>query len=239
VGTVYLYGSSLPATLLTLVTAGSRAMFERMARLTSPGRRQAAVLFADVEASGALSRRLSSAAYFDLIRRLTTAMDALVIDRQGIVGKHAGDGVTAFFLAEDLGSASEAAFACLDTARALAAVARETAATTERVEPSDLRMNVGVHWGSTLYMGQVVTGGRLEVTALGDEVNECARLEQAASGGEVLASKTLVEQLSLEDAAKLGLDVERAAYTAVADLPGISDKVMRDAGTIAVTRLRS
>jgi hypothetical protein len=26
-------------------------------------------------------------------------------------------------------------------------------------------------------MGQVVTDGRLEVTALGDEVNECARME--------------------------------------------------------------
>ena len=143
VGTVYLYGSSLPATLLTLMTAGNRAMFERMARLISPGRRAAAVLFADVEASGALSRRLSSAAYFQLIRALTTAMDELVIDREGIVGKHAGDGVTAFFLAGDLGSPSGAAFACLDTARALSAVAREVAAGTDGVEPSDLRMNIG------------------------------------------------------------------------------------------------
>jgi hypothetical protein len=41
---------------------------------------------------------LASGAYFELIRELTTAIDAEVLKRQGIVGKHAGDGVTAFFL---------------------------------------------------------------------------------------------------------------------------------------------
>ena len=30
----------------------------------------------------------------------------------------------------------------------------------------------GLHWGSTLYVGQIATSGRSEVTALGDEVNE-------------------------------------------------------------------
>jgi class 3 adenylate cyclase len=44
-------------------------------------------------------------------------------------------------------------------------------------------------------MGQVVTGGRLGVTALGDEVNECARMKQTATGGALLASKALIERL--------------------------------------------
>ncbi len=58
-------------------------------------------------------------------------------------------------------------------------------------------MNVGAHWGPALYMGQIVTGGRLEVTALGDEVNEAARVQQSARDGEILATKSLVEQLAL------------------------------------------
>jgi len=29
----------------------------------------------------------------------------------------------------------------------------------------DVRVNVGIHWGATLMVGQVATGGRLEVTA--------------------------------------------------------------------------
>jgi class 3 adenylate cyclase len=93
---------------------------------------------------------------------------------------------------------------------------------------------VGEHWGGTLYMGQVVTGGRLEVTALGDEVNECARIEQTAAGGALLASKALVERLSAADAAAIGVDPPNMAYRALADLDGADAKAIRDAGLIAV-----
>jgi len=175
-GAIYLYGSSLPASLLTLVSRGDPQMFERMARLVEPGRRSAAILFADLQASGPLSRRLSSAAYFTLIRDLTTAMDAAIIDECGIVGKHAGDGVTGFFLENDAGSASSAAARCIAAALRVRAVTGELSGSIAALEPGDLRINIGLHWGGTLYMGQVVTGGRLEVTALGDEVNEAARV---------------------------------------------------------------
>src|SRR4051794_41962205 len=83
-------------------------MFERMARLTEPGRREASILFADIESSGELSRHLSSAAYFRLVHELFTKLDGIVIDANGIVGKHAGDGLSAFFLADDCGSKEEA-----------------------------------------------------------------------------------------------------------------------------------
>jgi class 3 adenylate cyclase len=225
VATIYLYGSNLPAQLLALVTQGSRPMFERMARLIEPGRREAAVLFADVQASGALSRRLPSAAFFELMRTLTTAMDLAVIEHDGIVGKHAGDGLVAFFLADDTGSASACARQTILAAKALAAAAEE----------ASVQLNIGLHWGGTLYMGQITTGGRLEVTALGDEVNECARMEQAARDGTILAAKALVERLSPEDAALVEVDPDRAVYCALADLPGADEKTVRDAGTLAVT----
>ena len=35
----------------------------------------------------------------------------------------------------------------------------------------DVVIRVGLHWGSTLYMGRISTVARTEVTALGDEVN--------------------------------------------------------------------
>src|SRR3954454_18340209 len=116
-GTMYIYGSSLPASLLALVARGNQRMFERMAALVEPGRREAAVLFADLQASGALSRHLASAAYFELLTSLLSALDAVVIRHGGIVGKHAGDGATAFFLADDLGSRSSAARAAVRGAR--------------------------------------------------------------------------------------------------------------------------
>jgi class 3 adenylate cyclase len=239
IGVLRVYGSALPARVLALVGRGDEGMFTRMARIFEPSQREAAILFADLESSGALSRKLPSAAFFNLIRDLTTEIDGLVVANSGIVGKHAGDGVTAFFLAEDLGSRSAAAQSAIEVGRA---IADKAAAVAERQSkgrrPLDCRFNVGLHWGEQLYMGQVVTGGRIEVTALGDEVNEGARIEQTARQGQVLASKRLIERLGREDAAALGLDPDLLMYRPIAELNDASPKAIRDAGGVAVADVR-
>ena len=86
-------------------------------------------------------------------------------------------------------------------------------------------------------MGQLVTGGRLEVTALGDEVNEAARIQESARDGNVLASKVLVEHLSDEDARSLGIDPDSVLYRPVSELGSATTKAKRDAGGIPVTVL--
>jgi class 3 adenylate cyclase len=235
--TVYIYGANLPATLLALVAQGDRGMFERMARLTEPGRREAAIVFADIQSSGELSRHLSSAGYFRLVQSLFTELDGVVIDANGIVGKHAGDGLSAFFLADDCDSREGAASAALDAALKLAETAREAGKSSEFEPAHELRLNVGAHWGGALYMGQVVTGGRLEVTALGDEVNECARIQESARDGAVLASKALIERIDPAHARELGIDPDTVAYCTVAELPGATEKAVRDAGSIPVTEV--
>ncbi|MDP9068780.1 MAG: adenylate/guanylate cyclase domain-containing protein [Actinomycetota bacterium] len=240
-GTVIFYDPGLPARVLALVSRGDEGMFQRMARLVEPGRKQAAVLFADLQASSALSRRLPSAAYFRLIRGLTTAIDEVVGRQHGIVGKHAGDGVTAFFLAEDLGSASAAARAAIATAREISGLAKEVAGELAEeiglIESELCRINVGVHWGGRLYMGQLVTGGRLEVTALGDAVNECARIQESASDGAILGSKSLIEHLTDADAAAVALDPDTVLYRTIDELESAPEKARRDAGGIPVTPL--
>lgn len=239
IGMAIMYDPALPASVLSLVARGDEAMFGRMARLAEPGRRKAAVLFADLQASAALSRKLPSAAYFKLVRSITTAIDDVVGKHRGIVGKHAGDGVSAFFLVDDLGTDSRAVSAAIEAARAItvaaANAAKEVGDETGLVESADTVVNVGVHWGGALYMGQLVTGGRLEVTALGDRVNECARIQESARDGEVLASKSLIEHIDDEDARALGLDPDGVVYRMVADLPGVPPKAARDAGSIPVT----
>jgi class 3 adenylate cyclase len=156
-------------------------------------------------------------------------LDGIVIDADGIVGKHAGDGLSAFFLSDDCGSKERATGAAVNAAVKLVQAARDTG--------DGVTLNVGVHWGGALYMGQVVTGGRLEVTALGDEVNECARIQESAREGVVLASKPLVERLDPDHARELGIDPDTASYTTVAELPGAPEKAIRDAGTISVTEV--
>ncbi len=224
VGNAFIYGSALPASVLWFVNQGDQRMFHRIAELVEPGRRPAAVLFADIEGSTSLSRRMASSAYFDLIRALTRACDAAILDEGGVIGKHAGDGVSAFFLADQIGSSPAAALGALRAARAIQAAAGE----------HEVSMRVGIHWGATLYIGQVATSGRLEVTALGDEVNECARIQDSAGSGELLATKQLVERLDAEDAHGEGLRPAELRYALVSELPGAGEKAVRDAGSIAV-----
>jgi class 3 adenylate cyclase len=241
IGLVIMYDPALPATVMNLVARGDEEMYGRMAKLTDPGRHKAAVLFADLQSSAVLSRRLPSAAYFKLIRAITTAMDEVVVAEKGIVGKHAGDGVTAFFLCDDLGSDSAAARAAIQAARKItegaARAAKEVGEETGLIESADCSVNVGLHWGGALYMGQLVTGGRLEVTALGDRVNEAARIQESARDGEVFASKSLLEHLTDEDATALGVDPDGVIYRTVGELDSATEKAIRDAGGIPVTVL--
>ena len=232
IGVLVMYRSAIPEELLMRLARGDAGLFERMDRVSEPARRPAAILFADLEDSTTLSRRLSSRSYFELIRDLTDLIDATVVAQTGIPGKHAGDGGSALFLVADLGSESAAARAAVDTARSVRSGA-------EQLGPGDvhIRVNVGIHWGATLMVGQVSTDGRLEVTALGDQMNECARIQSAASNGTILASKELIERLDSDDGLATDIDADAIAYTLVADLAGASDKAVRDAGAIPVAAL--
>ena len=218
--------------LLSLLARGNEAMYERMAALVEPSPHQAAILFCDLHASGRLSRELSSSAYFKLVRRLWTGIDTVIARNTGIVGKHAGDGASAFFLTDDMGSPSETAAAAVRAAREIHDVSQEV---FDSYDERACEMKVGVHWGANLYMGQLVPGSRLDVTALGDEINEAARIQNSAEPNQTLASKQLIEQLTDDDAAKLGIDVEKTRFTPLAELGHASEKAMRDAGAIAVT----
>jgi class 3 adenylate cyclase len=221
------------AAIASMVATEDLEHIARKQSVARAGRQRAAILFADLERSSQLSRRLSTAAYFTLARRLVNAADAAVVDSGGIVGRHVGDGVVAFFLAGTAGSESAAAEACIGATRALRAAGSEVAARSD-LEPDEVTMRFGLHWGSTLYMGLIATPGRSEVTALGDAVNETARIEACATGGRALASKELIEQLEPEAAARLDIDQGRASYTPLASLSTATEKARRDAPAIAV-----
>lgn len=222
--------------LAAAVALADPAHLERMRVVESPDRHPAAILMADLEASSPLARRLSTAQYFAFVRRLVRAADDRIIDEGGIVGRHAGDGVVAFFLAETIGSESAAAKSCIVTARTLRGVLADVAGRSG-LSQSELSWRFGLHWGATLYMGRIATRGRSEVNALGDEMNETARIEACASSGRALASKSLIERLNQTDADTLGLDRRHLTYTPLAELATATDKARRDAPSIAVREI--
>lgn len=232
-GIMRLSHGDMPDSLLFRLARGDRRMYERMQQVSEPARRSAAILFADLAASGDLSRRMPSRTYFELIRGLTDLIDTEVIEHGGIVGKHAGDGASALFVVGQFdGSESVAADAAIRAARAINHGAGRLAD-----RDLEVRVNVGVHWGATLMVGQVATGGRLEVTALGDAMNEAARIEHAATGGTILASKHLLERLDPGAAIGLHIDLDAVAYRPLAELESSDDKAVRDAGSIPVAEI--
>jgi class 3 adenylate cyclase len=209
---------------------------DRMRVIERPDRRPTAILLADLDASSVLSRRLSTAQFFAFGRRLVRAADRCVIDAGGIVGRHTGDGVVAFFLAETVGSESAAARSCITAARSLRALLGDIADRSD-IPASELSLRFGLHWGATVYIGSILTAGRSEVTALGDEVNEAARIEACANSGQTLASKSLIERLGRADADTLGIDTDHATYTLLADLPTATERAKRDAPNIPVCEI--
>ena len=187
-------------TLRALAATADLAHLERMRFVERPDRRPVAILMADLEASSPLARRLSTAQYFAFSRRLVRAADRCIIDAGGIVGRHAGDGVVAFFLADTAGSESAAARACITAARTL----RDSlAGIATRSEHPRVRAFLAVRAA----LGRDAVHGpdpHAPVAArsprLGDEVNEAARIEACATGGRTLASKSLIERLTADDA---------------------------------------
>ena len=214
------------------------AYLERMRAVEHADRRPAAILMADLEASSPLARHLSTARYFAFVRRLVRALDRCVVDAGGMVGRHAGDGVVAFFLAEMAGSESAAARSSFIAAQALRDTIADIAARSE-IPASEIALRCGLHWGATLYIGRILTAGRSEVTGLGDEVNETARIEACATGGRTLVSKSLIERLDRTDAETLKIDPSRITYTQLGDLDSATDKARRDAPAIAVCDLNN
>lgn len=237
VGTVILNKPAVGMTTMSILTAaGDLNHFNRMVHLGEPRRRPAAVMFADIEGSTALSKRLPTASYFTLVRRIMRAADQCVIDAGGLVGRHVGDGVTAFFVAETAGSESTAAGGCISAARALQA-SLALVGHRHGLEPGELTVRAGLHWAASPFIGSIVTAGRSEVTALGDEVNDAARIEPCASGGRVLASKDLIERLDPAEAAALEIDPAAVSYIQLADLDTATEKARRDAPLIPVCDL--
>ena len=148
-GTVLLYKPAVGmATLGAVAAKGDLDHFARMLGVSQPARRPAAILFADLEGFVRLARRLSTAGYFAFGRRLVRAADRCIIDAGGMVGRHVGDGVVAFFLAETAGSESAAARACITAARDAARRAARHRRAQRAASPRS-RLRFGLHWGAT------------------------------------------------------------------------------------------
>jgi adenylate cyclase len=145
------------------------------------------VLFADIRGFTSLAERTSTDEVAQLLNRFYAAASA-VLTRSALIDKFVGDEVMALYLPQLLSEHWEDELV-RDANDLLASVGYGTS-------PGPwLQLGVGLDLGRA-YVGNVGAGEVKDFTAVGDVVNTAARLQSAASGGQIILSERLYERLS-------------------------------------------
>ncbi|HEY6202088.1 MAG TPA: adenylate/guanylate cyclase domain-containing protein [Candidatus Limnocylindria bacterium] len=152
-------------------------------------------LFADVRGSTPMAERLGAAGMHEMMDRFySEGVDALI--RGGaLIERFMGDQIVGYFVP---------GYAGRDHAKRALETALEVLRVTGNAGrgPAWIPVGVGVHSG-TAFIGTVGrTGGLLELTALGEDVNVAARLASEALAGEIVCSEVTFDSAGLDFAAE-------------------------------------
>lgn len=180
-----------------------RGMFERMVskavidqldpdQLQLGGKRnQITTLFADVRGFTSFSEKHDPELLVKILNRYLSEAAIAILDEVGTIDKFMGDAVMAWFNAPipQPDHAMRAIRAALSICNSVTKVHREL--------PPEYHLNfgVGVNFGDAV-LGLVGTQNRLEFTAIGDSVNTAKRIQENASGGQILISKTVYHEVA-------------------------------------------
>lgn len=145
------------------------------------------VLFADVRGYTSLTEHMAPEDVADLMNRFYAAASK-VLTRSAIVDKLVGDEVMALYLPSLIGKNWEDHLV-RDASDLLSGVGFGSSA-----DPW-LKLGVGIDVGRA-YVGNVGAGDVKDFTALGDVVNTAARLQSAATSGQVVMSERLFGRLA-------------------------------------------
>ena len=145
-----------------------------------------AMLFADVRGSTSLSERMTPIEFQRLINRFYVGATKAIAEEDGLVEKLAGDAVAAFWGAGFAGKDYVAR-----TIRAAQAIAR-------LMQKQEIPVGIGVHAGVAYFGAMGSSGGLVDISAIGEEVNTAARIASKASAGEILLSEAALEQTHMD-----------------------------------------
>jgi len=175
----------------TVVESALGPMRQRLAELTTSQRsrrRQVTVLFADVKGYTSVVEKLDPEWVGALVDRLWGELGRIIVDHDGRVLQHLGDGVMALWGGEH-SHEDEAERAVRAGLLMLEAMPNFE---SDRVRAGTLQLRVGINTG-LVHLGHV--GVTEEFRATGDTVNVAARLESAAEPGTLLISRSTYHQV--------------------------------------------
>ena len=155
----------------------------------------ATVLFADIRRFSLMSETMTPRNTVSLLNEFFTEMVEVIFTRGGMLDKYMGDGLMAIFGAPVVGSADadNALYVANEMIRALGVFNSRRA----RRGSDPIEIGIGLATGEVL-AGSVGASKRMEYTAIGNNVNLAARLENANKyyGTAVLLAAATVDELT-------------------------------------------
>jgi class 3 adenylate cyclase len=153
-----------------------------------------AILVTDLQDSARIWSELPPDEYFELIHRIWSTADPIFKNHHGTPGKHSADGIVCHFLpSDDASYLWNVVAAALELQEAIRHVSKEWQ--LRKGWAAELYMNTGVSEGQE-WLGSFRSASQLEFTALGDTINQAARISEFATFGAVWATKDLVAKLT-------------------------------------------
>jgi adenylate cyclase len=172
---------------------------------------QLTVLFADLSSFTTLTQRLGPVATHAVVDEYLRLATATLTNRGAFIDKYIGDAVMAFFNVPI--KRADHAQAAVDAAAELQALLPELSARVG--EP--LRASIGIASGFAR-VGRLGSDDIKDYTAIGEPVNEAARLQAQARASEILVSRAVYEKVAAAypDAAAETLSLKGFAQPTVA-----------------------
>ncbi len=155
-----------------------------------------AVMFSDLRGFTRMSESLEPEAITELLNCYFGAMSDVIIRYGGTIIEFLGDGILAIF-----GAPAKNERYCVNAIAAAINMQNAMSVVNDyciQMGYDELEMGIGVHCGAG-FVGNIGTEQMMRYNVLGSVVNICSRIENYSVGGQVLASKELVERVSALD----------------------------------------
>jgi adenylate cyclase len=151
---------------------------------------QVTTLFSDLRGFTGMAENLSPEIVVQILNGYFSDLTPLIFQHNGMLDKYIGDGLMALF-----GVPYPTATAARDAVSAAVAMQRAMVKINRQLQAGglpEIAMGIGINTGSVT-VGYIGSEQRTDYTAIGDAVNQAARLEKHAEAGQILISQSTFE----------------------------------------------
>lgn len=154
-------------------------------------RQKVTILFADIRGFTPLTEKVPAEEIVSLLNEVLTNITRIIFKYEGTIDKFIGDSVMAIFGApiahtDDVGRSINAA---VEIQKSIEEMNKRRAAESKEI----IKVGIGINTGEVV-VGNIGAKVRLDYTVIGGAVNLANRLQEVASGGEIIVSENVFNE---------------------------------------------